>query len=581
MTVAPVSTRARTLVRGVLVVALLLLTVSIGARLFRQQHLLQTRQQTYRQATHKVAQLLLSELRPLLWLASFDHFYSTRTLQKIRETVFRFESGGASYLFMLDHKGVFLHHPERELALGSARVSDFFPAATARAVLERLPREQPTFLRFTDRNHHFWILLEPLAGTRFTLGMLCSESTLAREPAAPGFLLLICLSASLALVCGLILRARLWELNRRNLKRLSWLSSGWLVLNMSLAWFVQINGESTPGERYALQSPADLTRYRALLQSGNRTAAGADPVLIPAGLEIRTFNFEKPDLIRISGYYWQKFPLRLAANIAAEAKGLRFPEARSVQISDTFVRRTATQEITGARFEVVLQQPFNPTRYPLNRESISLRFSVPENGHGLALIPDPEIYLGGATHALAPGLHTEGWNIYASSFSYAPAVATPVSEQIIPVAQRPELALNIYVRRSFWGVIILNLLYVGMVLLLLFWVLIRTTPAYRADYKALDIFGPGIGLLFPLLFAHSNLHLGITGVERLFYLDSFYFVVYVMIVLVIAQFLFLPRSEDSLWARWDGILLKALYWPFVLGFLECVTFCLFSEFNLS
>ena len=245
------------------------------------------------------------------------------------------------------------------------------------------------------------------------------------------------------------------------------------------------------------------------------------------------------------------------------------------------MRRTATQEIVGGRFEVVLQQPFSPTHYPLNRESISLRFSVPENGQTLALIPDPEIYLSGATLALAPELHTDGWNIYASSFSYTPVLRTPVSEQIIPAAQRPELALNIYIRRSFWGVVILNLLYVGMVLLMLFWVLIRTTSAYRSHYKPLDIFGPGIGLLFPLLFAHSNLHLGITGVERLFYLDSFYFVVYLMIVLVIAQFLFLPQAEDSLWARWDGIVLKALYWPFVFGFLEIITFVLFSDFKIG
>ncbi|PIQ26814.1 hypothetical protein COW36_00305 [bacterium (Candidatus Blackallbacteria) CG17_big_fil_post_rev_8_21_14_2_50_48_46] len=557
-------------------VCLALFLMIAGFEFFLKHQIRADYQRNYQTSAEKASQLLSEDLGPLLQIAKVDAAYSTRTLQKIRDSVFSVEVGSSAYLILLDKAGVFLHHPNRDWGLASVHASRYFPAEATRAIEETLKNSQRKFVRYTDRGQVFWLFLEPLSEKPFFMGLVCSESELTELPDAQRFALLRFLSGSFALILGISLLLELWRFSRVEIKRLSWLFSLALLANLGYAWYLQIHVNPSPVESQSLGSPTDLTRYRALLQIHGTGSYLPDPILVPTGLRIRSLSFEKPDIVRISGYYWQKFPRWRRGMISPESKGIFFPEAREVRFRDAFSRLASGYELSGQYFELVLQQGMNHSHYPLNRETVNLHFSVPEQAENIALIPDLDAYPKATKPGLDTALRIDGWDIYASAFHYLLTDRHPLSElHEKSEGQVPELNLKIYVRRSFWGVVILNLIYVGMVLLLLFWVLIRTTSAYYELYRPLDIFGPAMGLLFPLLFAQSNLHLGVIGVERLFYLDYFYFMVYLAIVLVSAHFLFWAPQKATVLNREDGILVKSMYWPLILGCLELVTLTLF------
>jgi len=566
--------RLKKILRSLFAVGVLLLVLTLGVLFYFQQRLLVDYRSNYQTSAQKAAQLLTEELKPLLLIAGFDGLYSTRTLQKIRDAVFKVEAGNAAYLFIADKEGIFVHHPNRELSIASVNVQAFFPEKTLPTLKQALAQKERKFIRYLDQGQVFWLFMEPLADTSFFMGLVCSESELALIPEVQRFYLLLFLLASTVLVLGLALFQNLWQLRYRDFKRLSAYASLALIANISFAWFLQIHLNVAQALPQNLLSPTDLTRYRALIQVTASAQAKGDPLFVPTGLQIRALSFEKPDLVRISGDYWQKFSPGRGSRIPERERGLIFPQAREVHFRDSYIRETPQEELLGGRFEVILQQPLNHTRYPLNREQILIRFSAPESSENLVLIPDLEAY--SSQHlGLDPAFQIDGWQVYQTGFNYVLPESSGLQLSANIQRQTPELSLKLSIRRSFWGVVILNLLYVGMVLLLLFWVLIRTTHRYHELYRPLDIFGPAIGLLFPLLFAHSNLHLGVTGVERLFYLDFFYFIVYWMIVVVVAHFLFQDKDPQALWNLDEGILLKAAYWPFVFGFLEGVTLLVF------
>jgi hypothetical protein len=552
------------------------LFVSIAGTLFYlQQRIVTDYRSNYQTSAEKASQLLSEELHSLLVIAGMDGLYSTRTLQKIREAVFKVEAGNAAYLFIVDKQGVFLHHPNRDLSIAAVNAQTFFPEKTKPILENAFQKRERQFIRYADHGQVFWLFIEPLAETSFFMGLVCSESELALLPDVQRFYLILFLLGCFVLIFAGALYQGLWELNYKDFKWLSaWISLA-LIANICFAWYLQINFNVSPHQSQSLQSPTDLTRYRALIQVTSSSQSLGDPVFVPTGLQIRSLSFERPDLVRVSGDYWQRFSYGKASRIAETERGIIFPQAREVRFRNHYLRRLPQEELSGGSFEVVLQQPLNHTRYPLNREQVRVRFSAPESAQNLVLIPDLDAYPFPYRVGLDPSLSMDGWNIYHTDFSYV--LPESISQQAGPgfFKQNPELNFNFYVQRSFWGVVILNLIYVGMVLLLLFWILSRTTHSYQAFYRPLDIFGPAIGLLFPLLFAHSNLHLGVTGVERLFYLDYFYFIVYLMIIVVVAHFLFQHKEPDSPWNLNDSILLRSTYWPVVFGFLEIVTLAVF------
>ena len=567
--------RLKTFFLWAFALGLILLGLTAGSLFYFQQRLLSDYRSNYQTSAQKASQLLTEELKPLLLIAGLDGVYSTRTLQKIREAVFKVEAGNAAYLFIADKEGVFLHHPNRELSIASVKVQSFFPEKTGAIFKQALDQKERKFIRYSDQGQVFWLFIEPLADTSFFMGLVCSESELALIPEVQRFYLLLFLWASILTVLGLCWFQQLWQLRYRDFKIISSYLSIALIANISFAWFLQIHLNVSAALPQNLQTPTDLTRYRALIQVTSSTQDKGDPIFVPTGLKIRSLSFEKPDLVRISGDYWQKYSPGVESRISETERGLVFPHARDIKFRDGFLRETSQEVLLGGRFEVLLQQPLNHTRYPLNREQILIHFSAPESSENLVLIPDLEAFSGVQFLGLDSAFQIDGWQVYQTGFNYVLPETPTLQVNANVQRQTPELTLNLSIRRSFWGVVILNLLYVGMVLLMLFWVLIRTTHRYQELYRPLDIFGPAIGLLFPLLFAHSNLHLGVTGVERLFYLDFFYFIVYLMIVFVVAHFLFQEKDPQSLWNLDDGILVKSAYWPFVFVSLEVVTLWVF------
>jgi hypothetical protein len=119
----------------------------------------------------------------------------------------------------------------------------------------------------------------------------------------------------------------------------------------------------------------------------------------------------------------------------------------------------------------------------------------------------------------------------------------------------------------------------SLVALLLFAVLVIATPDEgRAAFLGFDtvtVLGFCAAIFFVVILDHSQLRSTIAA-DAVMYQEFFYFALYLAILLVAGTSLLLaaPRTFPLV-ARREGLVLKLLYWPLVLGFVLGVTVLIF------
>ena len=131
-----------------------------------------------------------------------------------------------------------------------------------------------------------------------------------------------------------------------------------------------------------------------------------------------------------------------------------------------------------------------------------------------------------------------------------------------------ELYYNILVGRKFINSFVIYLVPLFIILSMLFSVLIMITK----DDKRKGIFGSStsgaigstVALFFVVTLAHAHIREKFAGVS-LVYLESFYFIAYIMILLVaVNTYHFTSTDRDYRLYRNDNLIPKLLYWPVIL-----------------
>lgn len=564
--------------------------LGLSAYLLLDQQQRQQEAQNYQRSVLKsIASSLTHELQQVL-PPQDGETYSTRSLWWIRDLAYRYAVGSACFLFLVDDSGRYLHHPNREWVLIGQQMQNHDTQALAEIGAQLRQNSGSGFYRLQESQRLSWIFSEPVAETSYIAGLSCHANELLYIPYLKRIHALLFFLGSISLLLILLLLMHIERFQRLHFKRTSLLLSFTLLLNIGFIWYQTLNSPHYAPGASLLQSPTDFYRYRSAVSldasESPDSAPASDPEissgeieLIPTGLVIRSLEFESADTFKVSGYIWQR--ARRGEN-TVKWTPIVFPNAVSIHWGNSFGGHLNQSRIQGRSFELRLKQQLEHYAYPLNAENLEIRM-IPETAftQRVALLPELESYrsLNEQQMGLEPGFFIDGWRVMQTYFSYAfyepptdfgALSLTPGSSSALP-----ELRFNLDIQRRLWGSFLVELMALVTVLVLLFTVFVRTTHDQAHLYRPLDIFGPIIGLYFPLLLAHARVRQSLLSVEQLLYVDYLYMIVYLAIITVAMYFVFLSQRA-IFWLNFKrSIVPKALYWPWVLLQIWLVTVWIF------
>jgi hypothetical protein len=246
----------------------------------------------------------------------------------------------------------------------------------------------------------------------------------------------------------------------------------------------------------------------------------------------------------------------------------------------------ATRRLWAGISEVTLRQSFDYKKFPLDHKTVWIRMWPEDFLHRILLFPDYRAYLStdlNDVFGIDEDIVLGNWRIEETFFDYhLPDYDTNfgiINSEHNPKLF-PELYFNIVLKRKFLNEFIIYLIPLLTVAALLFLILLATTTekekADRFDFNILGVIGINSALFFVVIIAHIQLRREFSG-SGLVYLEYFYLVMYVVILLVtLDAYLISAGWQVRLLHYKDHLIPKLLYWPLLFGASAIITWIAFT-----
>ncbi len=342
------------------------------------------------------------------------------------------------------------------------------------------------------------------------------------------------------------------------------------AVGIGLVWLLSLSGpiDISPNERdvTACVLSCGSPRIEVLADDGLPCPDDQDGGQLFAGVFIQSIEFTGANDVSISGIAWQEqaqtfvegagpcssstdVDLPVAEQpeaLALGPPGFVVPEAQSIRFDEQYCVVTGNRTGKGWSFTSNLRQSFEYSRYPLDREKVSLRlwaadYELHEDSQSPDLLPDLSSYetlAASTTPDLEDGLNVDGWDVEGSSFTYA---RQNYNTQFNPngfIDGRDEFYFNVYSKRSFLDAMVSHLIPLSVVAILLFFVLIITKVYEAGDnaagFSTLTVPRYCAALFFVTIIAHNDLR-STLRTREIVYLKFFFFATYIAILLVSAN----------------------------------------------
>lgn len=505
--------------------------------------------------------------------------------QHLQKSLYSMNIGKHGYPFLVAANGLFICHPSETMIQEGKTIASYAEKDKIASLAEMSKavesgKEGCFDLYSENSGQSLWGMLAPVKARDWALAMMVLKEPVLRPSEAQqrqlfrGLILVILATAGVFLLFGLApgkdLVKRLWLAS-------SFLSIG-LVIGICALWSFNLNykqyvarGETTLTDVSILEQYLDNLSYRMVVGGYSK------PVRIPTGVFLQSIDFQTAVNLRVTGYVWQKFNVAEHGEIE---EGIVFPDAQEIEVEKAYERITGNTRTVGWNFRLILREGFDYRTYPFDIESVWLRMWPKDFDKNVVLVPDYESYLVDDPESL-PGIDAQlvlpGWKLVQSCFTYLSASYNTNFgiAGYAGVEGFPELRFNVIIRREFLDPFISIILPLLVVAILVFILLI--TCSREEGVK--DLFGFSAGgilsgiaaLFFVVIFAQIDLRKNLE-VERIMYMDFYYFVIYLIFLLVsINSVLFCWPRQIALVHYEDNLIPKILYWPFILGVIFITT----------
>jgi len=302
---------------------------------------------------------------------------------------------------------------------------------------------------------------------------------------------------------------------------------------------------------------AALNRYLLFYGDVNKLKK---ETLIPTGISIQNVFLASQNRLGVSGFIWQKYP---KGTTLSSPQGFLLTHQSGLTSIKEMSRITENDTtLVIWHFDTNVRQNMNPFAYPLDKENISLRLTAFDPTNNYVLIPDLAGYEA-LNSKLLPGIDQsvflEDWIVTNSFFSYQLFSHNSFygMDPSLLQAKTPKLYFNITIARNVINPIVSYLIPLFLVVCMLFAVLMSGKTTHIVSYAG--------AMLIVITFAQVALR-NTLAVQGISYLESFYIVIYPMVVTVTITALLRESKFSFSLIEWhNNLITKLLYWPIILG----------------
>jgi len=283
-----------------------------------------------------------------------------------------------------------------------------------------------------------------------------------------------------------------------------------------------------------------------------------------------------------SGQVWQRIDAGMPEGITP---GFNLLSAEDVKTTEIYRHSAGGVTVVRWQFQGRVRQHMRHERFPFEREDLTLSLVAKDLSHRVILVPDLASYTlnnPAVLPGLARGLPLPGWEIEKSFFDLSKRVAgmslgmdtrTGLSEEL------PVLRFNVLVKKHFLDSFVSNQFPLIVVSIMLFALLITTTSEEKLMDKMKTTAGTALSMCSALIFIVVFSHIGLRRLvvsDNIFYLEYFYFVMYVAILTVaLVSIVHAMQGTREMLHHRDVHLVRRLYWPVIFGTLFVITLGVF------
>ncbi|REJ46899.1 MAG: hypothetical protein DWQ53_10130 [Microcystis flos-aquae DF17] len=494
--------------------------------------------------------------------------------------------GKTGYGFILSKKGTFIYSPIEDWVKEQKTIfqiiSQGYKPEKLRVPAKKALKGSKIEMDFENplTGQSSWIFFEPIPTTGWTLSaVFIQDEILLNTKSLHHKLLLINLQIISFLFFLFILLFRAYKGSVRSLWAVSSSTSVVLLAGIGFIWYLQISEHKIEQKNnIVLLKKAGLNKF---LQSRKSENPKDSPLYIPTGVFVQSLEFEDANDVFITGYIWQKYDKNIPQNVS---RGFILPEAVDPNVTEIHRHQDQNFEVILWYFEAKLRENFDYSKYPFDVKDVWIRLWPKDFYKNIILTPDFDAYdlmVPTSLPGLAEDFVLPGWNLKSSFFQYKlNNYNTNFGiNSYIGQDNFPELYFTVVLQRNFINILISNMMIIIVVLLLLFCIQIliikHKESGENQDFTALEIVSACGAFLFIIIIDQINLRQKIVT-AGIIYLDYFYFILYIMILLVAINAILFASNIKLDWIDYKNNLIpKLLYWPTNLALLLLVTMLVF------
>lgn len=508
-------------------------------------------------------------------------------LNKILEPL---DLGPSGFCALVSARGVYLRHPNNEYVVEQKTIMDVaheFGDKDRLWLGEQIERGVPgggiiDHVSVTT-GLSSWLVYEPVRATGWTLQntFIKNDVPLDFDTLRHQLIWITCV----AMVFSLSLSFLLFDVQQGDSGKLflaSIVVGGTFIAGIGAVWYLALSYETHRKDKgVAILDRAALGKIQKEYADRSNKRHTNPPIYLPTGVFLDSVRLTSDSDVLITGNVWQKYERSVPKDLS---RAIWIPSAEDARIIEIHRLQSEGTEVVRWQFQARVRQHMNYSRYPLDREVLTLQILHKDINQNVVLVPDISAYklLNPMTlPGLENGVALPGWTIEKTFFDLTEerydvdfGVARTVLAENFPL-----LRFNIVVERNFIDAFISNVTPLIVIAFMLFFLLL-TTSCDEATMGKLKT-GAGLSLnmtsslFLVVVFAHIGIRQRLQAHDT-FYLEYFYFIIYVTILgVTVSSLLFAMAKQISILQYRDNLVSKLLYWPGVLGSLFVITLVVF------
>lgn len=499
----------------------------------------------------------------------------TISLKGFTKLIHDLSLGKAELGFVSSEKGVFLAHPVHEY-IGIKNIADIILKESnteIKQAYQSILEKEKGHIEFYDKHKKQTTLFfyDQVASANWGIGVLFFKNDMLNgSNHFKKKYIHIAITTSLLLFFLLAIFYNRDYLSVSEIWYLSLFASLILISNIVFIGYLEHN---TKNILLTSETPPmiDNTSLSNFINQQNRKATDVNslpPRVVPTGIFVENLEFGDSYHLNISGQLWQKYD---TIGLQNKALGFRFPQtapfAESSYIEESYKEYFDDKVLIGYDFRTTVRLNFKYDSYPLDKRHISLEIQPKETTNNTLLVPDLKSYKytnPSQKSGINPNIKLPGSKIMESYFSYrSNSYSTNFgNETKDDFKEHPLLHFNINVKRILVTAFITYLIPIFVTLIMMF-ILIYATEKSKDNQAGGGIVQGMAAFFFVLIFSHIDLRKDILTAD-LVYMEYFYFIAYIMIILSTFNLITYIRTSNRLFDYKNNLIVKASFWPMFL-----------------